>query len=403
MRIPAILISLSCLAALPLHADPLLDRVTVTTAFTMPNNTGTLDLAYGSVTCPDESILLTGGAYVLADNNGIPAYVALIASNPSGNGWTANAREVTDNPGATMRVNLMVTAVCGVTHNSASSHISMVTANFPMTRSVAGTLETVQGTANCPAGSILVSGGAEIHGSNGLVPLSVALMTTMAVGNGWYGLAREMADVAYSSATLTVRALCADAGAGISAPVVATADGVFADDGNLNLGSATATCPAGKSRLSGGAQILASNNGIPPSVALVTSEPNGSTGWYSVAREMTNIARAPLTLHVTSSVNCATLTGISGIQVVSRTSTLPNTVGILDGVAGAVQCPVGKSLIGGGARILASNNGIPGTVALVSSLPTGNGWTGYLKEMSDADHSLAVNLTVEAVCAILPQ
>ena len=405
MRKPFPFLSLACctaLSAVTAFADPFLDRITITNAYIMPNTAGTLDMASGSATCPDETILITGGAAIRSDNNGIPGYVALVASSPSGNGWSGIAREMTDYTASTMSNNLVVTAVCGITHQSASPHIQMVTTNVSINRAPAYP-DVGSATAACPGGTTLIGGGAEVLGANGLVPLQVALMTSRASGNAWYGLAREMQDYPTSQATLSVRALCADAGSGLSAVEFPSAVGPLADDPSYpDVGSAVASCPAGKSRLGGGAQILSSNGGIPPSVALMTTEPNGTGAWYAVAREMTNIVRAPLTVNVTSFASCATLSGVSGLQVVTRTASLPNTAGILDHAAGAVQCPAGKSLIGGGARIVSSNGGIPPAVALVSDIPFGNGWKALMKETTDSDRSLTVNLTVSAVCAILP-
>ena len=137
-------------------------------------------------------------------------------------------------------------------------------------------------------------------------------------------------------------------------------------------------------------------------MTLMTSEPIGTGGWSAVARETQSVVRAPLTVNVTATARCLASPAVSGLEVVSRTVTLPNNSVLLDLVSGSVQCPSGKSMVGGGARILAANNGIPPYLALVTSTPSENGWTALARETSDADRSLGVNLTVSAVCAILP-
>ncbi len=403
MRIHAARFAMAILAAASvpgLMADPLLDRVTVTHVFPMPNTSGGLDLAYGTVACPDESILLTGGASIRSDNNSVPAYVALLASNPSGNAWTAQAREIVDYTGSAFRDNLIITVVCGVTHNSASPHLQTITVNASMNRSSVN-LDYAQATAACPSGTLLVSGGAHLEYNNGPVPLQAGIVTSKPSGNGWYALAREFAE-AQSPTDLVVTALCADAASGISAPVVATGSGTFADDASYyDYGQATATCPAGKTRLGGGAELLSSNGTVPPSVGLMTTEP-GTNSWYVVGRETKSVTRAPYPTQIFAYADCATLNGVSSVQTTTKVFTLPDQSGVLDAVTGEVYCPAGKTLIGGGAHILNSNNILPLTMALVGSSPSGNGWRAIARETTDAAHSLTVNLAVEAVCAILP-
>ena len=125
---------------------------------------------------------------------------------------------MTDNSGSTLGNNLVVTAVCGITHNSASPHIHVVTTNVSINRTAVPNYPDVgSATEACGAGTVLIGGGAEVLGANGLVPLQVALMTSRASGISGYGVAREMQDYPTSQATLSVRALCADAGSGLSA------------------------------------------------------------------------------------------------------------------------------------------------------------------------------------------
>jgi hypothetical protein len=379
-------------------ADPLLDRITVSKTVPMPG-TASLDMAAGSVACPDETVLLTGGAMVLADNGAVPPAVAVVASTPQGNGWTAWAREMSDVPGG--NANLIISAVCGITHDSFSPHLRIVQGSATLNRAPAG-LDAAQASVDCPSGYIVVGGGASLQNAAGIAPPQAALVRNRPLGNGWYAVAREIVDVPGSSATLQVQAVCADAGSGISAPAAAGATGVFPESSNLDAGAAVASCPAGKTLLGGGADILASNGGLPPTVALMTSEPSSGNGWSAVGREMINATRAPLTLNATAFGQCFSLSGVSGVETVSRSYQLPNTATLLDAVGGEVQCPAGKSMVGGGARILSSNNGLPPTLALTASGPAGNGWAAAARETADANRSVAVLLTVSAVCAVLP-
>jgi hypothetical protein len=380
-------------------ADPVLDRITVSQSFPL-GSTSSLDLVSGSVTCPDETILLTGGAKVLADNGGVPSAVPLFASTPSGNGWSAYARETTDlNSG---NVNLIISAVCGIVTHSFSPHLSIVQATAVLNRNT-GSLDFASATAECPSGSNLISGGASMMTSAGNVPVQVALVRNRPVGNGWYALGREIVSLTASSVTLTVKAVCADGGSGLSAPTSASATGVFPDvAGTLDLASATATCPAGKSSLGGGTDILASNGAVPPLVAMMSSEPSGTTGWTARGREMIDAVQAPLTLNATAVAQCLTLTGVTGLSTVSRVYSLPNSTVAMDAVSGHVQCPTGKTMLGGGARILASNGAVPPSMALVSTTAFGNGWTATARETADINRTTSVQLTVSAVCAILP-
>ena len=114
----------------PAHSqsDPLLDQETITTAFPFPS-TANLDLASGTVDCPDDAVLITGGAWILAGNGAIPPYIALIGRRPLDNGWTAMAREMANSETTTPGSSLLVRAVCGFPVRSASPHIEVVTAN----------------------------------------------------------------------------------------------------------------------------------------------------------------------------------------------------------------------------------------------------------------------------------
>ncbi|MEO7427215.1 MAG: hypothetical protein ABI036_18650 [Fibrobacteria bacterium] len=297
----------ACLAATSvIHADPMLDREIITTAFPLPHVDNDLDMTEGSIACPDETIMITGGAWIFSDNNSVPADIALISSHPNGNGWTAQAREMADTPPSNLADNLLVQVVCGYTHRSGSAHIQVVTTNVTLNRS-SSNLDLVQGTAACPSGKTLISGGAKIFANTNLVPQSVVLMTSKAIGNSWTATAREVADFPQSPAQLSVRAVCADAGSGISAPQVVTTTVDFPDDpAFLDVAFRSATCPAGKSRIGGGAKILSSNNSIPPFIGLLGSAPSAN-GWIGVARETQDNAPSSITDNLIVSAVCAVL------------------------------------------------------------------------------------------------
>lgn len=381
-------------------ADPILDRITVSQSFPLGSTTS-LDLVSGTVTCPDETILLTGGARVVADNGAIPSSVPIFASTPQGNGWTAYARETTElNSG---NVNLIISAVCGIVNNSFSPHLHIEQATATLNRNTSG-LDFASASAECPSGYNLISGGASMTTGSGNVPVQVALVRNRPVGNGWYALGREIVSLSASSVTLTVKAICADGASGLSAPTSVSATGAFPDvAGTLDIGSATATCPSGKSSLGGGTDILSSNGAVPPYLAIMSSEPSGTTGWFARGREMIDAAHAPLTHNATAVAQCLTLTGVTGLTTVSRIFSLPNSSVVMDAVSGHVQCPAGRTLLGGGARILSSNNAVSASMALVSTSPFGNGWAATARETADVNRTNTVLLTVSAVCAILPQ
>lgn len=95
-------------------------------------------------------------------------------------------------------------------------------------------------------------------------------------------------------------------------------------------------------------------------------------------------------------------TGLSSITVANASFTMADNVGSMDLVSGTVPCPSGKTLIGGGAQILASNGAIPPWMALVSSMPTSSGWYALAREMQDQIRTPGtVQLYVYAVCAIV--
>lgn len=398
--------ALACLAlfqSAQAQPDPFLDRETVTKSFYFPT-TANMDLAEGTVSCPSEAVLITGGAWILAGNNGIPPYIALMANRPKSEGWYALAREMSNSETATRGTSLLVSAVCGYLNRSASAHIEVVTASYALTRTT--NMDLVSGTATCPAGKTAISGGAQVLADNGSLPESVVLMTSKVQGNGWYALAREIASSPTGIATrLHVSAVCADAASGISDLQTVSATSTMVDnDTYMDISEATAACPAGKSSIGGGAEILASNNGIPPYVTLMTSQPSGANGWYVLGRETQAIDRGTLTVKVTATANCATLSsGVTGLEVVTRKVSIPNQVGAMDALTEMAYCPSGKTMIGGGAKIIASNNGIPPYVALLASSPSANGWKAVARETQDNTLSSPNQLWVSAVCAVLPQ
>lgn len=202
---------------------------------------------------------------------------------------------------------------------------------------------------------------------------------------------------------LTVSAVCADAGSGISQLQSVSATTTMPNTSGMDMGSAAVSCPSGKTRIGGGAKILSSNGAIPPYTSLLTSEPISGNGWSVLAREIQNTPVSNLAIQVTSIASCASLSsGVSGLEVVTRTATLPNRTGVLDAVTGFAYCPEGKTMIGGGAKIISSNNAIPPYKTLMASAPSGNGWMGVAREAQEATGTLATNLVVSAVCAVLP-
>jgi hypothetical protein len=148
--------------------------------------------------------------------------------------------------------------------------------------------------------------------------------------------------------------------------------------------SATTSCPAGKTAISGGAQIVAGS----PDVALdAVQRTGGGSGWRASAHE---VDPTDAGWQIVASAVCANVTTETDttdyVSGVSRTGTYgqpgsgrPQTINL--------SCPPGKSVLGGSAHIKApSASGFgPPDVVLTSSYPFGDGptatsWTATARE-----------------------
>jgi hypothetical protein len=167
--------------------------------------------------------------------------------------------------------------------------------------------------------------------------------------------------------------------------------------------SKTANCPAGKSRISGGASLAYSgtNVGLSESGSQAATLP----GWQAAAREVdataTNwrLVAVAICANVSTETNTADYAGATSWE---ESTTLLTSAAQ---VSKTLSCPPGKSIVGGGARAIGVlGEPAPRDVALTSSGPTGSsststGWTATARETDPTGGTW--RLVVTAVCAPL--
>ncbi|HEU4994388.1 MAG TPA: hypothetical protein VFT29_06190 [Gemmatimonadaceae bacterium] len=73
--------------------------------------------------------------------------------------------------------------------------------------------------------------------------------------------------------------------------------------------------------------------------------------------------------------------GVTNIETVSQDFAATN-VGNGGIAQGSVDCPSGKVLVSGGAQIKANDGTVPALIALVTSAPGTNGWSGVAREQA---------------------
>jgi hypothetical protein len=144
--------------------------------------------------------------------------------------------------------------------------------------------------ATCPAGKLVVAGGAELD--TGSPDVGLVSLQRVQAGRGWRVVAREV-DETGTQWRLRVSAVCANA-------TTETATANYTANPTTNSGSTpanslgtksrTETCGGGRSVVGGGARVLGPGGAPAPSdVAITMSAPAGSgptaTGWQAQARE----------------------------------------------------------------------------------------------------------------------
>jgi hypothetical protein len=162
----------------------------------------------------------------------------------------------------------------------------------------------------------------------------------------------------------------------------------FTVSDSSGLKSLLVDCPAGKQLLGGGARIFGSINGTGLTASGPEGTPSAPTGWFGLATEV-----------VASSSNWGlridAFCGIvPGYEVVTD-STASDSTGVKSLL---VDCPAGKQLLGGGARIFGTIDG----TALTTSGPEGppaapTDWFGSATEVVASSSNWG--LRIDSFCA----
>jgi len=238
----------------------------------------------------------------------------------------------------------------GTVHGSSAS-VAGLSGYEVVTESTGSDSSSVKSvTAQCPPGKMVIGGGARIFGSIS----GTALTTSGPEGppsepTEWFATALEVAPNSQDWG-LRVDVFCATVP---DYEVITQSTG----SDSSSVKSMTAACPPGKMVIGGGARIFGSISGT----ALTTNGPEGPpsqpTEWFATALEVTP-NNQDWGLRV--DVFCAT---VPDYEVVTQ-STGSDSSSVKSMTA---ECPAGKMVIGGGARIFGSISG----TALTTSGPEG--------------------------------
>lgn len=173
--------------------------------------------------------------------------------------------------------------------------------------------------ANCPAGSNAIGGGIQINGSN-----EVATQSVQRLGTGLRARAHET-DATGASWSVQAHAICANISTAVNTASYAGGTGaanvvLSPPEGSTGLNSlnktVTATCPAGRFVVGGGAVVRGAGGGeaaAPPDVAITVSRPGGDGGtsnqWTASAVEVDPTGAA---WRLTARAVCTSLNGTRG-------------------------------------------------------------------------------------------
>lgn len=274
---------------------------------------------------------------------------------------------------------------------------------------------TVRASAPCPAGTVVVGGGAVAELSSGaMASPSLHINGTMPLaamrGSGWAGVGATGGQIVLGGVTTGV-ALCAPIPAASLQVVQASEAGPGAARGTA---TATATCPAGTRLLGGGG--WADAPGSSPSLHLLGTFPSGMDGtppapgpapgsWSAVADSG---GRSAAGVQTSAYALCAAAgAGLGEIDVAVATASGPAQPATARSATAA--CPQGSLLIGGGV-----DAGLPGGRApqqgihLTGSFPSTPGgqmvttqsagsWTGRAESGGQSAPGTAT--TAFALCA----
>ena len=240
-------------------------------------------------------------------------------------------------------------------------------------------------TAECPAGKMVIGGGARIFGNIS----GTALTTSGPQGppdqpTEWFATALEVAPNS-DDWGLRVDVFCA------TVPDYEVVTQSTVSDSS-SVKSITTECPAGKMVIGGGARIFGSISGT----ALTTSGPDGPTSqpteWFATALE---VAPNSGDWGLRADVFCAT---VPGYEVVTQSTGSDSS----SAKSMTAECPAEKMVIGGGARIFGS---ISGTALTTSGPdgPTSQPTEWFATALEVAPNSEDWGLRIDVFCATAVQ
>ena len=236
-------------------------------------------------------------------------------------------------------------------------------------------------TAECPAGKMVIGGGARIFGS-----ISGTALTASGPDGPpdqptkWFATALEVAPNS-DNWGLRVDVFCA------TVPDYEVVTQLTGSDSS-SVKSMTAECPPGKMVIGGGARIFGSISGTSLTASGPEGPPSEPNEWFATALE---VAPNSQDWGLRIDVFCA---NVSDYEVVTQ-STGSDSDSVKSMTA---ACPAGKMVIGGGARIFGSISG----TALTTSGPEGppsepNEWFATALEV--APNSQDWGLRIDVFCA----
>lgn len=257
----------------------------------------------------------------------------------------------------------------------------------------------------CPAGESSLGGAAFVSPALGNLGLFAAGTST----SSWVAGASET-DFESAAWRLNARALCATFtstpppknGAATYVKAVSIGRNHTANN-SLRAKFVTATCPAGKTAISGGGRIGPPNIGV---AFTAMQRVNANRAWRVAAHEV-DVTGAPWTLY--ASVVCANVISETATADYAATFSSPGQASPVSSMplqSVAPTCSPGWSVVGGGAHVEGAAPGSPppSDIALTSSEPTGNGssssaWIAIAHETDPTNQTWRV--VAQVICSAL--
>jgi hypothetical protein len=229
-----------------------------------------------------------------------------------------------------------------------------------------------QGTVTCPAGKVVLSGGAYIAGTS----LATAINASGPAGNtAWTVFAQNPSG---PDTTFNVYAICATQPAGYTQTT-----GVLTSNPAGTQTASDMSCPVSSDKVTGGGTTNPS--GV-FGIGMTSSFPDGSNTWRVA---MGNASAAPNSFSVTAVCVSATATGFSDYATPTKTVTVNH---MTQGSA-TEPCTAPAKPIGGGNQV---SNTTSTNIKMKGTRPFGNGWRAG--ENND-NSSGKTKLIAWAICA----